>query len=398
MDGGELMVLKMQLGRKRGYRVEAGHPWVYDNEIESVTGEVLPGSVAEVYNCKNRFVGRGVCNPKSHILVRLFTRDPAEAVDRKLIRRRIAAAWAYRKKTGFTENCRVVFSEADFLPGLVVDKFGDVLVVQILSLAIEQFRDEIISALQDEIRPRGIFERSDAAVRELEGLEQKKGVIAGDVPAEIEITEPGGVKFLVDVGGGQKTGFFLDQKENRLAIKPFVKDADVLDAFCYTGSFAMYAAKFGAKSVLGLDQSEASVALARRNAELNGVESVCHFEATNAFDALNAYVKESRRFDVILLDPPAFTKTKAKVDGALRGYKEVNLRALQILKPGGFLVTSSCSHFVTPELFTGIVFEAARDARRTVRQVLFQTQAKDHPVLWGVDESLYLKFLVLEAV
>lgn len=392
------MVLKMQLGRKRGYRVEAGHPWVYDNEIETITGEVSPGEVAEVYNCKNRFVGRGVCNPKSHILVRLFTRDPGEALDAALVRRRIVEAWAYRKKIGYTENARVVFSEADFLPGLVVDKFGDVLVVQILSLAIETFRDEIVSALRDEIRPRGIYERSDAAVRELEGLPLKKGVIAGDVPSEIVVTEPGGVKFLVDVENGQKTGFFLDQKENRLALEPFVKDADVLDAFCYTGSFSLYAAKFGAKSVLGLDQSETAVALARRNAESNDAARVCAFEAVNAFDALNAYVKEGRRFDTVLLDPPAFTKTKAKLDGALRGYKEVNLRALQILKPGGFLVTSSCSHFLTPELFAGVVFEAASDARRTVRQILFQTQAKDHPVLWGVDESLYLKFLVLQAM
>jgi 23S rRNA (cytosine1962-C5)-methyltransferase len=392
------MVLKMQLGRKRGYRVEAGHPWVYDNEIETITGEVSPGEVAEVYNCKNRFVGRGVCNPKSHILVRLFTRDPGEALDAALVRRRIVEAWAYRKKIGYTENARVVFSEADFLPGLVVDKFGDVLVVQILSLAIETFRDEIVSALRDEIRPRGIYERSDAAVRELEGLPLKKGVLMGDVPSEIVVTEPGGVKFLVDVENGQKTGFFLDQKENRLVIEPFVKDADVLDAFCYTGSFSLYAAKFGAKSVLGLDQSEAAVALARRNVESNDAARVCAFEAVNAFDALNAYVKEGRRFDTVLLDPPAFTKTKAKLDGALRGYKEVNLRALQILKPGGFLVTSSCSHFLTPELFAGVVFEAASDARRTVRQVLFQTQAKDHPVLWGVDESLYLKFLVLQAM
>lgn len=392
------MSVKIQLGRKRGYRVETGHPWVYDNEIESVTGEITPGEIAEVYNCKNRFIGRGVCNPKSHILVRLFTRDAQENIDGTLIRKRIADAWAYRKKIGYRENCRVVFSEADFLPGLVVDKFGDFLVVQILSLAIEKFKDDVIAALKNEIRPRGIFERSDASVRGLEGLPLRTGVIAGEVPPEIEITEPGGVKFLVNLESGQKTGFFLDQKENRAAIGPFVKDADVLDCFCYSGSFALYAAKYGAKSVLGLDQSADSIALAKRNADLNGAAPVCTFETANAFDTLNAFVKEGRRFDTVMLDPPAFTKTKAKLEGALRGYKEVNLRALQILKPGGFLVTSSCSHFVTPEIFAGVVFEAALDARRTVRQVLFQTQAMDHPVLWGVDESLYLKFLVLQAV
>jgi 23S rRNA (cytosine1962-C5)-methyltransferase len=391
-------MIKVQLGKKKGYRVEAGHPWVYDNEIESVSEELKAGDVAEVYNFKNQFIGRGIANPKSHILVRLFTRDFKEDVNATLFRNRILAAWEYRKAIGYTENCRLVFSEADFLPGLVIDKFGDYFSVQILSYAVDIHKETIFKTLNDIFKPKGIFERNDAPVREREGLPVQKGFVSAPFDPMITITEPENVKFFVDLEKGQKTGFFLDQKENRLSIAPFVKNANVLECFCYTGSFALYAGRFGAKSVLGLDQSEDAIAMAKKNATLNGLDSVCEFQAVNAFDALNLWAREKKQFDTVLLDPPAFTKNRAGLEGAIRGYKDINLRAMQIVKPGGFLITSSCSHFMTPELFKEVIFEASVDAKRSVRQVLYQTQAKDHPVLWGVDESLYLKFLVLHVV
>lgn len=388
----------IRLSPQRVHRAESGHPWIYDNEIAAVDGDVAAGAVVTVVNAKGRFVGRGVANPKSKIRVRLLTRHEHEACDGELVRRRVREAWAFRQKIGYTKNCRVVFGEADFIPGLVVDKFGDVLVMQTTSLAAESFKDDVVAVLLELFKPRGIFERSDVPVREREGLKQQKGFLTDAFDTRVMITEPDDVKFLLDVAGGQKTGFFLDQKENRTALKNLVNGASVLDAFSYTGSFAMYAAKYGAKSVRCLDQSGDCLAIARENAALNGVAAACSFEEANAFDALNAWTKEGQKFDVVMLDPPAFAKNRAGLSGALRGYKDVNLRGMQLVKPGGFLVTSSCSHFVTPDLFAGIVFEAARDARRTVRQVHFGLQAKDHPVLWGFEESLYLKFLVLQVV
>lgn len=392
------MMIRVELGRRRGFRVEAGHPWVYDNEIESSSGPLEAGTVAEVFNHRGRFIGRGIANPSSQIRVRLFTRDAKENVDGELFKKRIAQAWDLRRRVGYVENCRLVFSESDFLPGLIIDKFGDYFVLQILSLAAELHKAAIIETLNELFNPKGLFERSDVAVREREGLQPFKGFLSAPFDPILTINEPDGAKFFVDVENGHKTGFFLDQKENRLAIRPFVKDAHVLDCFSYTGSFGIYAAKYGAKRVLGLDQSETAVAMCRKNAKLNGCESVCEFSAENAFDALNSWAREKRLFDTVLLDPPAFTKNRAGLQGAIRGYKDINLRAMQIVKPGGFLVTSSCSHFMTPELFKNVIFEAALDAKRVVRQVLYHTQAKDHPVLWGVDESLYLKFFVLQVV
>jgi 23S rRNA (cytosine1962-C5)-methyltransferase len=388
---------KVILGYKKGKRVESGHPWVYSNEIERIEGDYNPGDIVEVYNFKEKFIGKGYINPKSQITVRIMTRDKNEEINEDFFRRRIQAAWDYRKKVVETNSCRVVFGEADFLPALIVDKFGDYLVIQTLALGIDVWKDTIVKVLKEILNPKGIYERNDVPVRELEGLEQKKGFLSEPFDTMV-LTEENGVKFYVDVENGQKTGYFLDQKENRAAIKDIVKGADVLDCFCHTGSFSLHAGHFGAKSVLGIDISEHAVDFARKNAELNGLSDVCKFEVANTFDVLPAFVKEGRKFDVVILDPPAFTKSRSAIEGAIRGYKEINLRALKLIKPGGFLVTASCSHFMYPDLFMEIIMDAAHDAKRTIRQVEYRTQAKDHPVLLNSGETLYLKFLILQVM
>jgi 23S rRNA (cytosine1962-C5)-methyltransferase len=388
---------KVILGYKKGKRVESGHPWVYSNEIERIEGDYNPGDIVEVYNFKEKFIGKGYINPKSQITVRIMTRDKNEEINEDFFRRRIQAAWDYRKKVIETNSCRVVFGEADFLPALIVDKFGDYLVIQTLALGIDVWKDTIVKVLKEILNPKGIYERNDVPVRELEGLEQKKGFLSEPFDTMV-LTEENGVKFYVDVENGQKTGYFLDQKENRAAIKDIVKGADVLDCFCHTGSFSLHAGHFGAKSVLGIDISEHAVDFARKNAELNGLSDVCKFEVANTFDVLPAFVKEGRKFDVVILDPPAFTKSRSAIEGAIRGYKEINLRALKLIKPGGFLVTASCSHFMYPDLFMEIIMDAAHDAKRTIRQVEYRTQAKDHPVLLNSGETLYLKFLILQVM
>ncbi|TDT63382.1 class I SAM-dependent rRNA methyltransferase [Fonticella tunisiensis] len=388
---------KVFLGFKKGKRVEDGHPWVYSNEIERYEGDFEPGDIVEVYNFKGRFIGKGYINPHSKITIRILTRDINEEINEDFFRRRIQAAWDYRKKVIETTSCRVVFGEADFLPALVIDKYGDYLVVQILSLGMDRWRDTIVKVLKEIFKPRGIYERSDVPVRKLEGLEERKGFLTEPFDTMVE-TEENGVKFYVDIENGQKTGYFLDQKENRASIKGIVKDADVLDCFCHTGSFSLHAGHYGAKSVLGVDISEHAIEFARKNAELNGLSDVCKFQVSNTFDVLPEWVKEKRQFDVVILDPPAFTKSRSAVESAIRGYKEINLRAMKLVRSGGFLVTASCSHFMYPELFMEIIMDAAKDAKKTIRLVEYRNQAKDHPVLFNSEETLYLKFLILQVI
>lgn len=354
-----------------------------------------PGEIAEVFTYDKKFIGKGYVNPKSQIQVRLLTRNREDEVNEKFFLDRIAACWEYRKKIGYTENCRLVFGEADSLPQLIIDKFNDYFVVQTLALGIDKWKPEIVKALQTVFSPKGIFERNDVPVRELEGLPQHKGFLSAPFDTKIIISE-NGLKFYVDIENGQKTGYFLDQQDNRRAIQHIVKGADVLGAFTYTGTFEIHAAHYGAKSVLGLDISAGAVEQANANAKLNGLESICRFEAANAFDVLKQWVKEGRRYDVVMLDPPAFTKSRETIQKAITGYKEINLRGMKLVKPGGFLVTSSCTNLVNPDLFMQIIDMAGKDARRKIRQVTFRAQSSDHPVIPGMDNTQYLKFLIIQ--
>jgi 23S rRNA (cytosine1962-C5)-methyltransferase len=376
-------------------RVERGHPWVYANEIGRTEGAYIPGDIVSVHSPKGRFLGKGYINPKSQILVRIMTRNEKEAIDEAFFRRRIAQAWAYRKTLIDTSACRVIFAEADGLPGLIVDKFNDYLSIQMLTLGIDRYRDLIINILDEVIRPAGMYERNDTNVRELEGLEQRKGFINGPFDTKTIIRE-NNVKMLVDIENGQKTGYFLDQRENRRAITPLVKGAEVLDVFCHTGSFALHAACYGAKHVTAVDISDQAIETARYNAELNEVTSKIDFITANAFDLLREYQQEGRQYDVVILDPPAFTKSARKTESAKKGYKEVNLRGIKLVKPGGFLATASCSHYMYPEIFREVLRDAAKDSGKIIREVEYRTQAKDHPYLWNYEESLYLKFFILQ--
>ena len=345
------MVAKVFLVKEKEKRVEYGHPWIFRSDIDYTQGNFEPGDVIDVYSAKNKFLGRGYMNLKSQIAIRMLTNDHEE-IDCDFLYRRILAAWEYRKKAADTQSCRVVYAESDFLPALIVDKFSDYLVVQTPALGIDRFKAQIVDILNDIIKPAGIFERNDIPVRELEGLGQKKGFLSKEFNTSVRMAE-NGIAFDVDVENGQKTGYFLDQKENRAAIRPFVKGAKVLDCFCHTGSFSLHAAHYGAKDVLGIDISEHAAECAAGNAKLNGLESVCRFETANAFDKLREFCDAGEKFDAVILDPPAFTKTKSAVEGAMRGYKEINLRAMKIIESGGFLVSCSCSHHVDPELFFG---------------------------------------------
>ena len=371
-------------------RVHTGHPWVFRSDIARVEGECLPGDIVNIVSSKGRFLARGYYNPNSQIALRIMTYREDEPVDRALIFRRIHDAVEYRRTFADLKSCRLVFAESDRLPALIVDAFGDVLVLQCLALGMEQFKQDIVDALVEELHPQGIWERNDVPVRKLEGLEMTTGLLYGEVPDRVLMTE-NGVRFWVDVKEGQKTGFFLDQKENRAAIAPFVKDKTVLDCFTHTGSFALHAGKFGAKEVTGVDISEYACLFATENAKLNGLEDRVKFVTANAFDLLSEQSRTGNRYDVIILDPPAFTKTRSAVDSAIRGYKEINLRAMKMVAPGGYLVTCSCSQHVLPDMFRNMVMEAARDAKVLLRQVEFRTQGKDHPILPCAPETQYLK-------
>jgi 23S rRNA (cytosine1962-C5)-methyltransferase len=386
---------KVFLKKKIQNRVLLGHPWIFGNEVGQIEGEVNPGDIVDVFTHTGVFVGRGYINPQSQILVRLLTRDRNEQVNDGFFLNRLQKAWDYRKKIGYVENCRLVFGEADELPALVIDKFNDYLVIQTLALGIDRWKPAIVAALEKIFSPKGIYERNDVPVRELEGLPQQKGFLSAPFDTNIILKE-NGLKFHVDIVNGQKTGYFLDQQDNRRAIQHIVKGANVLEAFCYTGTFSCHAAHYGAKSVLGLDISEHAVATARRNAELNGLQDICQFQAVNAFDQLKQWTKEDKKFDVVILDPPAFTKSRENIQKAITGYKEINLRGMKLLKPGGFLVTASCTNLVNPSMFLETIDMAAKDARKKLRQVTFMTQAQDHPILWNIENTTYLKFLIVE--
>jgi 23S rRNA (cytosine1962-C5)-methyltransferase len=388
---------KIHLKRKIANRIAGGHPWIFANEVATIEGNPDPGAILDVYFHDGKFVGKGYFNGQSQIIVRLLTHDKKMEINENFFLTKIRECWNYRQKLGYTENCRLVFGEADGLPQLIIDKFNEYFVIQTLALGIDVWKPAIVKALQTVFKPKGIFERNDVPVRELEGLPQHKGFLSEPFDTKIVINE-NGLKFNVDIENGQKTGYFLDQQDNRRAIQNIVKDADVLGAFTYTGTFEIHAAHFGAKSVLGLDISENAVHQANKNAELNGLQNVVRFEAANAFDVLKQWSKEDKKYDVVMLDPPAFTKSRANIQKAITGYKEINLRGMKLIKPGGFLVTSSCTNLIQPELFLQVIDMAAKDARRKIRQVSFQTQSADHPVIWSMENTQYLKFLIIEVI
>ena len=388
------------LKKGEGRTLKAGGAWIFDNEIDKVEGTPEDGSLVEVRDFDGYGMGTGFYNSRSKIRVRMMSRKAGQVIDRDFLRMRVQNAWDYRKKTVDTSSCRIIFGEADFLPGLVVDKFSDVLVVQSLALGIDHMKEEILSLLVEVLRAdgveiRGIYERSDAKVREQEGLPRQKGFIGAEFPTRVQIVE-NGVRYEVDVEDGQKTGFFLDQKYNRLAIQRLCRDARVLDCFTHTGSFALNAGIAGASSVLGVDASQLAVDQARINAELNGLSDRVQFQCADVFDLLPELERQGEQFDVVILDPPAFAKSRASVKNATRGYRDINLRGMKLVRDGGYLATCSCSHFMTYELFTQTIAQAARSAHVRLRQVEYRTQAPDHPILWAADESYYLKFYIFQ--
>ncbi len=390
------------LKKGEGRSLKAGGLWVYDNEIAAVLGGGENGTLAAVRDFDGYPMGIGVYNEKSTIRVRMLTRGKQTEVNEEFLRNRVRDAWEYRKKTVDTSSCRVIFGEADWLPGIVVDKFSDVLVVESLSLGTDRFKMLIVNALmelmkQDGIEIRGVYERSDAKVRELEGMERIKGFLTEPFDTMVEITE-NGVRYQVDIQDGQKTGFFLDQKYNRLAIQKLCRGAKVLDCFTHTGSFALNAGYAGATEVLGVDASELAIRRAESNARLNGLEDRVSFRVADVFDLLPKLEEEGERYDVVILDPPAFTKSRTATKQAVKGYREINMRGLKLVRDGGFLATCSCSHFMTPELFTETIAQAARSVHKRLRQVEYRTQAADHPILWAADESYYLKFYIFQVV
>ena len=380
--------MNIYLRRGREQRVLGGHPWVFRSDIEREDG-AADGLPVRVLTSAGRFLAMAVYNPRSQISLRILSRRD-EPIDGAFIRGRVRRALDYRRRFADLNSCRLIFAESDGLPAVIADKFGDVIVLQILCLGMERFKGDIVDALAQELSPRGIYERNDVPVRELEGLSQQTGLLWGEVPDRVEMQE-NGVRFLVDVKEGQKTGFFLDQKENRAAIAPFVSGMRVLDCFTHTGSFALHAARYGAAEVTGVDISEHACACALENARLNGVEDRVRFECANAFDFLRAHQTAKEQYDVVILDPPAFTKTRSAVEGALRGYKEINLRGMKLTRDGGFFVTCSCSQHVTPDLFRGMLLEAQKDARVQLRQIEWRTQGRDHPILLSSPETQYLK-------
>ncbi len=384
------------LRRGKQHQVENGHPWIYNTEVDHIEGSVEPGGLVDVVNHRNYYIGRGYINPRSKILVRLLTRV-AEPIDRAFFRDRLLRAWHYRQKVvKEPEYCRLVFSEGDFLPGLIIDRFGGHFVLQTLALGMDRYKDLIVELLVELFHPISIYERNDVPVRRLEGLPSTKGLLYGEHPPALVPVLENGLKMVADPVNGQKTGFFYDQRENRASLAPFFPGATVLDCFCHTGSFSIHAAAYGAKDVLAVDISADALAVAKCNAEANGVADRCRFEEANAFNLLRDYSDAGRQFDVVILDPPAFTKSRSTLEAAARGYKEINLRGLKLTKPGGILVTCSCSYHMDADLFLALVLDAARDTKKTVRQIEYRTQAKDHPILPASPETQYLKFLVLE--
>lgn len=388
------------LKKGEGRILKSGGMWVFDNEIASITGSFHNGDMVIIHDFDGYPMGKGFINQNSKIRIRLMTRNIHQEINHDFLKQRVKDAWEYRKKTVDTGCCRIVFGEADFLPGLVIDKFSDVLVVESLALGIDRLKEEIISCLkellaEDGITIKGVYERSDAKVRLNEGMERIKGFIGKEFDTNVEIVE-NGVKYIVDVKDGQKTGFFLDQKYNRLSIQKLCKDARVLDCFTHTGSFALNAGIAGAKEVIGIDSSQLAVNQAVANAKLNGLEDRVSFRCRDVFELLPELEEKGESFDVVILDPPAFTKSRSSIKNAVKGYREINLRAMKLVRDGGFLATCSCSHFMSYELFTETINQAARNVHKRLRQVEFRTQAPDHPILWAADESYYLKFYIFQ--
>lgn len=388
------------LKKGEGRTIKAGGMWIFDNEIETIVGTFQNGDVVLVHDFDGYPMGKGFINQNSKIRIRLLTRKEDTEIDTNFWQKRLQNAWEYRKKTVDISSCRILFGEADFVPGMVIDKFADVLVVESLALGIDRYKEEIVRLLKeillkDGIAIRGVYERSDAKVRRQEGMEPYKGFIGAEFDTDVEIVE-NGVHYSVDVKDGQKTGFFLDQKYNRLAVQKLCKDARVLDCFTHTGSFALNAGIAGAREVTGVDASQLAVNQATENARLNGLEKTVHFVCEDVFELLPRLEQQKETYDVVILDPPAFTKSRNSVKNAIKGYREINLRAMKLVKAGGYLATCSCSHFMSYELFTQTINQAARNVHKRLRQVEFRTQAPDHPILWAADESYYLKFYIFQ--
>ena len=396
----DMSMALVTLKKGEGRSLKAGGAWIFDNEIESVMGNFDDGDIVLVHDFDGYPLGRGFINRHSKIRVRMLTRNIDQEINEAFFAKRLRDAWEYRKKTVDISSCRIVFGEADFLPGMVIDKFSDVLVFQALALGIDRYKELLIRILreilqEDGIWIHGVYERSDAKEREKEGLSKVSGFFDGKFDTDVEIVE-NGVRYLVDVKDGQKTGFFLDQKYNRLAIQRLCKDAKVLDCFTHTGSFALNAGIAGASSVLGVDASELAIKQAEKNAELNGLSDRVRFMNRDVFALLPELEKQGENFDIVILDPPAFTKSRSSVKNAVKGYREINLRGMKLVKDGGFLATCSCSHFMDYELFTKTIAQAARNVHVRLRQVEFRTQSPDHPILWAADESYYLKFYIFQ--
>lgn len=390
------------LKKGEGRIIKAGGLWIFDNEIDTITGSFKNGEIVNVRDFDGYPMGRGYINQNSKIRIRLMTRHIDQPIDEEFLRMRVQNAWDYRKTTVDTSSCRIIFGDADFLPGLVVDKYEDVLVVQCLALGMEAFKLTIVNLLKeilkaDGIQIRGVYERSDANERTKEGLNKVKGFIGDEFDTSVEIQE-NGVRYLVDVVNGQKTGFFLDQKYNRLAMQRICKGKKVLDCFTHMGTFALNAGLAGATDVTGLDISEYAIQQAQENAKRNHLEQTVHFRCANVLDELPGLAQEGEKYDVVILDPPAFTKSREATKNAIKGYREINMKGLKLVKDGGYLATCSCSHFMTQELLAKTIQEAARSAHKRLRQVEFRTQSPDHPILWAADESYYLKFFIFQVV
>ena len=390
------------LKKGEGRSLKAGGLWIYDNEIDTIVGTFKNGDIVVVHDFDGYMMGRGFINQNSKIRIRMMTRDKEQLIDRDFLKKRVQAAWNYRKDTVDTSSCRVIFGEADFLPGIVVDKYEDILVVESLALGIDRFKNTIVELVkecmaEDGITIRGVYERSDAKEREKEGLLKVKGFIGEPFDTNVEIVE-NGVHYIVDVENGQKTGFFLDQKYNRLAMQRICKGKRVLDCFTHMGTFALNAGIAGASEVTGLDISEYAIGQARRNAELNHLQDTVHFRCANVLDELPKLAAEGEKYDVVILDPPAFTKSREATKNAIKGYREINMKGMKLVKDGGYLATCSCSHFMTQELLAKTVKEAAKAVHKRLRQVEFRTQSPDHPILWAANESYYLKFFIFQVV
>jgi 23S rRNA (cytosine1962-C5)-methyltransferase len=381
----------IKLKKKEERRIQRGHPWVFSNEVQDLPADAVPGALVEVRDNAGNFIGRGYMNPRSLIAVRILTRKQ-EDIDAAFFVKRIGRARELRRELGFGDSCRAVFSEGDGLPGLVVDKYGDTLVVQSLTAGIDGVLDLVIAALREVYDPKTVVLRNDSASRELEGVELEKRVILGETSGIVEFEESG-IRYRVDVLEGQKTGFFFDQRENRLALRGLVKGRRTLDCFCFAGAWALTAAKYGATEVIGIDSSEKAVTLARSNAAMNGLSAT--FVIGDVFEKLRELEKQKQRFGCIVLDPPAFVKSRAKIREALKGYKEINLRGMRLLEPGGFLVTCSCSHHIDQELFREMLIDAAWSAGRQARLLEMRSQSRDHPMLLAAKESQYLKCAIL---